>query len=85
MHEMCQNRAAFICQLPRIFSSVLKKHAAKRYREVPPNCADFNSSNLKGLDEFISDKPQLKKARKSFFNTLLRYQAVLLFLFKMVI
>jgi len=39
--------------------------------DVMPNCLICNLRNLKGLYEFISDKPQLKKARKAFFNTLL--------------
>jgi len=66
--------AGVVLSRPGVFTfrSVLKKHAAKRYMGEPPKERKlFKSSNLKGLYEFISDKPQLKKARKAFFNTML--------------
>jgi len=40
--------------------------------EVPPKKRKlFNSGNLKGLHEFASDKPLLKKTGKVFFITTL--------------
>jgi len=45
--------------------------------EVPPKERKiFKSSNLRGLREFISGKPLLKKARTAFCNTILEIIAL---------
>ena len=53
-------------------SNVLKKHAAKRYTEVPPNCVDFQ---IKQFERFVriyfGQRSNCKKPPKAFFNTLL--------------